>query len=78
MQAKVIGNMLLEIGWRDKKYIHQPVIHIEIIKDKLWIQQDYTEEGVADDLLQAGISAEQIVLGFRHPTLRQYTEFAEA
>ena len=68
--------MLLEIGWREKNYIHQPVIHIEMINEKLWIQQDYTEDGVADDLLQAGIPAEQIVLGFRHPTLRQYTEFA--
>jgi hypothetical protein len=30
---------------------------------------------VATDLLAAGVHKEDIVLGFRHPNVRQYTEF---
>ncbi len=70
--------LLLEMGWREKKYIYQPVVHLELTKGKVWIQQDYTEAGIADELTAAGISPEHIVLGFRHPTLRQHTGFAVA
>ncbi|BAY29391.1 fdxN element excision controlling factor protein [Nostoc carneum NIES-2107] len=38
----------------------------------------YTEEGVASDLLAAGVPKEDIVLGFRHPKIRQHTGFAVA
>lgn len=30
---------------------------------------------MATDLLAAGVPKEDIVLGFRHPQVRQYTEF---
>jgi len=70
--------VVVEIGWREKKYIYQPVIHLELHNNKVWIQQDYTEVGVADELMEAGIPAQQIVLGFRHPKVRQHTGFAVA
>ena len=47
-----------------------------MIDHKLWIQHDGTEEGVALDLVAAGIPKEQIVLGFRPLSERKYTEFA--
>lgn len=68
--------MLLEMGWHGNEYIHHAPIHMEIIDNEIWIQNDDTEEGVATDLLEAGISNQQIVLGFRHPSIRAYTEFA--
>ncbi len=46
--------------------------------DKVWIQCDETEEGIATDLMEAGISKEDIVLGFRYPKVRKYTGFAVA
>ncbi len=52
------------------------MLHIDIIDRKLWIQQDGTEEGVAVDLVAAGIPKEHIVLGFRTPEQRKITEFA--
>jgi hypothetical protein len=48
-----------------------PMIHFHI-----WIQCDDTQEGIANDLLEAGIPKEDIVLGFRHPKVRPYTGFA--
>ena len=70
--------MVLHIGWHGNRYIHNAMIHIELIDDRIWIQNDNTEEGIATGLLESGIPKEQIVLGFRHPKVRQYTEFAAA
>ncbi len=70
--------MLLDIGWYDKKYIHNATIHLEIINGKIWIQHDDTEEGVATALLEQGVPRQDIVLGFQPPEMRPYTEFAAA
>lgn len=68
--------MLLKIGWDDKKHIHRATLHLEIINGKIWIQNDDTEDGVAIELLNAGVPKEHIVLGFKHPSVRPHTEFA--
>lgn len=70
--------LILDVGWSGDKYLHSTPIHISLIGDKVWIQYDDTEEGVATDLMAAGISKEDIVLGFRHPKVRQHTGFAVA
>jgi len=70
--------LLLEMGWQNKKYIYQLIMHLTLIDGKVWIQQDYTEAGIVDELIEMGIPPAQIVLGFRHPKLRQYTGFAVA
>ncbi len=64
-----------DVNYGDK-YLHATPIHIDLIQEKIWIQYDDTEEGVATDLLEAGIPREDIVLGFRHPKVRPYTSFA--
>ncbi len=70
--------LVLDIGWNDDKYLHTTPIHLDLIGNKIWIQYDDTEEGVATDLLEAGVPKEDIVLGFRHPKVRQHTGFAVA
>lgn len=54
------------------------MLHLDIIDGKVWIQHDGTEEGVASELTAAGIPKESIVLGFRHPRVREHTGFAVA
>lgn len=70
--------LILDIGWTGDKYLHSTPIHLSLIGEKIWIQCDDTEEGVATDLLEAGVPKEDIVLGFRHPKVRQHTGFAVA
>ena len=68
--------LLITLGWENKKRVHGCLVHIEIINDKIWIQRDGTEQGIANELVNAGIPKENIVLGF-HPTeVRHYTEYA--
>ena len=38
--------LLLEIGWYNGRRIYGTLLHIDIINDKLWIQQDDTEDGM--------------------------------
>jgi len=68
--------LLVEMGWQNDRRIYGNLIHIEIINNKIWIQQDGTEEGIANELVKQGISPQQIVLAFKTPERRKITDFA--
>lgn len=68
--------LLVEIGWQNNKRIYGTLIHIDIINNKIWIQQDGTEEGVANELVKEGISPHEIVLAFKTLERRKITDFA--
>ena len=70
--------LLLLIGWRYDERIKSVMIHLRLKNGKISIEEDWTEEGIATDLLHKGISREEIVLAFHPPHVRQYTEFAIA
>jgi hypothetical protein len=63
-------------GWNKKRRIYGSLIHIDIKADKVWIQNDGTEVGIANLLVEKGIPKQNIVLAYQSPSLRQYTEFA--
>jgi hypothetical protein len=69
---------LLFIGWEKKRRIHGCVLHVDIKGGKVWIQHDGTEEGIAGELVAAGIPKERIVLAFHPPYKRPYTGYAVA
>jgi hypothetical protein len=66
------------LGWNAGQRVHFLLVHIDIVGDKVWIEKDNPEDGVATELVQAGIPKSQIVLAFQAPEVRQYTEFAVA
>jgi arginine decarboxylase-like protein len=70
--------LLLLMGWHKDERIKSVMIHIRLKDGKIWIEEDWTEDGVATDLLQKGITREEIVLAFHPPHLRQHTEFSAA
>jgi hypothetical protein len=47
-----------------------------MIGDKVWVQHDQTERGLAPDLVAAGVPADRIVLGFKSPARRAVTGYA--
>ena len=67
---------LMYAGWNGPYRIHGPVLHLDIRGGKVWIQSDGTEDGVAGALVAAGIPHDRIVLAFKAPESRQYTDFA--
>ncbi|NEN91454.1 MAG: XisI protein [Okeania sp. SIO3H1] len=68
--------LLVETGWQDGYRIYGTLLHLNIIDNKIWIQHDGTEDGVANELVAAGIPKDSIVLGFRTLQERKVTEFA--
>ncbi|HBR00756.1 MULTISPECIES: XisI protein [unclassified Roseofilum] len=67
---------LTSIGWNGDRRIFSSLIHIDIKGDKIWIQHDGTEIGVANQLIELGVPKKAIVLGFHDPNARKFTEFA--
>ena len=65
-------------GWDGVYRIEGSVLHVDIRDDKVWIQHDGTEDGVAEELVRRGIPRERIVLAFKHPSARPHTGFAVA
>ena len=68
----------LQTGWSRQHRVHGVTVHIGIRDHKIWIEQDWTEDGIATDLLNAGVPNEDIVLAFYDPETRSLTEFAVA
>ncbi len=68
--------LLMTMGWEDDVKVHGCLVHLEIINDKIWIHRDGLEDGIANDLVAAGIPKNDIVLAFHPPEVRQYTDFA--
>src|SRR5579871_2637832 len=60
------------------RYDTRLLAYLEIRDGKIWILTDNTEEGIASELVEEGISKHQIVLGFYPPTMREMGEFAVA
>jgi len=68
---------LMMMGWNGYRRIHGCVLHVDIKGDKIWIQHDGSRDGIALDLMDAGIRPDQIVLGFRDPSERKHDIFAK-
>ena len=67
---------LFNVGWHDHQRIRGCVLHVDIKGEKIWIQHDGTEKGIANDLVAFGVPKTDIVLAFHAPYKRQYTGFA--
>ena len=70
--------LLMIEGWNQYKRVHGCLLHLDLKDGKIWIHRDGTDYGIANDLLNAGIPKDRIVLAFKSPELRKYTEFAAA
>ena len=66
------------VGWQEKTRDFGVTVYLRIEQGRVWIEEDWTKQGIANDLLDAGVPAEDIVLGFHHPSKRPLTEFSAA
>jgi hypothetical protein len=71
--------MVMRIGWRAGTRVHRPLIYLRLRDGKVWVEEDWTKEGIATELMRAGVPASDIVLAFNPPALRgEVPEFAVA
>jgi hypothetical protein len=68
--------LLLRTGWEQKRRVHSCIFHFDIKEEKIWLQENNTDIDIGDELEEMGISRQEIVVGFHHPSLRQYSQYA--
>jgi hypothetical protein len=77
IDPKTDNYQLMRIGWEgNSKRVYHCYIHASIQNKKIWIEQDFTEPGLALQLLERGVPSEDIVLAFQAPLNRPFTGFA--
>jgi aspartyl-tRNA synthetase len=64
------------VGWDKQRRVHGSVVHLDIRDGKIWLQYDGTNRSVAEELLEAGVPKEDIVLAFHPEDIRPHTGFA--
>jgi XisI protein len=68
----------MNVGWEEFKRVYHCFIHLDIKDGKIWIQQNWTEDDLAADLVEMGVPREDIVLGLHPPYKRPYTDYGVA
>lgn len=69
--------LLIDEGWDGYKRIHSLWVHIELREGLFWIQEDGTQDGIANDLMAAGVPEYRIVLAFRRSIAREKSHALE-
>ena len=62
--------LVMHVAWRNDYRIYGCAMQLDLIDNKIWIQNNSTEIYVDRELIKRGIAAEDIVLGFRSPSVR--------
>jgi hypothetical protein len=68
----------IRLGWENGKRARYITVYVRLHDGKFWIEEDWTEDGIATDLVREGVPKEDIVLAFHDPETRKYTDFAAA
>ena len=63
--------------FHDVVRVHSLLVHIVIRDDLVWLEEDLTDADIAEQLVQAGIARDRIVLGFQAPYKRGMYGFAQ-
>jgi hypothetical protein len=68
---------LLDLGWDDAdRRVFQPIIHVDLIGTKVWIQENTTDLDISKVFVKSGVDASDIVLGLHSRSLRQLSDYA--
>jgi hypothetical protein len=69
--------LVMHNEWRGENRIYGCAMHLDIIDNQIWIQQNNTEIYVDRELIQRGVLPKDIILGFRSPSIRQLLAAAQ-
>jgi hypothetical protein len=70
--------LVVRVGWSGQRRVKGVVLHLRIQDGKVWLEENGTDREIASDLIALGVPAQDIVLGFHHPSLRESPPFAVA
>ncbi len=64
--------LLVHLGWNDQQRIYSCVLHLEIREQKIWIQNNQTDQSIAEELIEKGVPKTNIILGLQPAYIREY------
>jgi hypothetical protein len=67
---------LLSMGWYKQTYVYDVIIHLDIIENQVWIQQNNSDADLVAELLVMGVDSQDIVFGYIMPSKRPLVHFA--
>ncbi len=67
---------IIAMGWEGDKRVFNLLFHLDIIGDKIWVQEDKMEYSITERLVEKGVSKKDIVIGYFPDYHRPYTEYA--
>lgn len=70
--------LVLTTGWHNQRRVQYITLLAHLRDGKIWIEEDGTEEGFANLLVEASVPKEDIVLAFNPPELRHLSRYAIA
>jgi hypothetical protein len=68
----------MNIGWQQSNRVYRCIVHFDIKDEKIWLQQNLTDQNPAEDLVEMGVPREDIILGLQPPYKRPYTDYGAA
>lgn len=68
--------LLLRTGWDNDRRVNHCIFHFDIKDGKIWIQENNTDIEIDEELAEMGISKKELVIGFHHPSMREYSDYA--
>lgn len=69
---------LIRLGWEADRFVYHCIMHFDIKEGKVWLQQNWTDQNVADELISKGVEKNDIILGFVPPFIRSQIDYAHA
>jgi len=63
--------MVMRVGWRGETRVRRPLFYLRLKENKIWIEGDWTKDGIASELMAEGVCREDIVLAFHAPNLQR-------
>jgi XisI protein len=55
---------LMQVGWDKQRRVRGNLIYVTIQQGRVFVEYDGTETGITDELVEAGIPSDNIVLAF--------------
>ena len=61
--------MVMRVGWRHAMRGRRPAFYLRLKNEKIWIEEDWTQQGIASELERVGVAPDDIVPAFHAPTV---------
>ena len=67
---------LIVLGWHGHEHIYKPLLHLDLINGKIWVQHNDTQFTLTEDFDRFGIPHQDIVNGLIPARRRSFTDYA--